>query len=211
MKACDICQKHKPAQQKEPLMPHDVSSTPWVELGIDIFEHHFHHYLLVADYFSKSPFVKKLSIQTSGHVVGLLKTIFAEYGIPTIVCTDQRTQFASEEFRAIAVPYMVQVQHPRIRYPQSNGLIIEAMVKTTKNIVEKVEESGSDPHLVVLIYRSTPIRPSQLSAAGLLTQSKYRALMPIHHYLHPNLEKRKWHRNRPKRIITIRKPRSFRI
>ena len=28
VKACDICQKHKPAQQKEPLMPHDVPSIP---------------------------------------------------------------------------------------------------------------------------------------------------------------------------------------
>ena len=88
VKACDICQKHKPAKQKEPLMPHDVPSMPWVKLGIDIFEHRSHHYLLVADYFSKFPIVKKLSNQTSSHVIGLLKPIFAEYGIPTIVYTD---------------------------------------------------------------------------------------------------------------------------
>ena len=41
----------------------------------------------------------------------------------------------------------------------------------------------------MLIYRSTPIRPGQLSPAELLTQRKYRALLPIHQYLHPNLEK----------------------
>ena len=41
----------------------------------------------------------------------------------------------------------------------------------------------------MLIYRSTPIRPGQLSPADLLTQRKYRALLPIHQYLHPNLEK----------------------
>ena len=58
VKACDICQKHKPAQQKEPLIPHDVTSMPWVKLGIDIFEHRSHHYLLVADYFSKFPMLK---------------------------------------------------------------------------------------------------------------------------------------------------------
>ena len=35
-----------------------------------------------------------------------------------------------------------------------------------------------------------PIRPGQLSPAELLTQRKYRALLlPIHQYLHPNLEK----------------------
>ena len=39
--------------------------------------------------------------------------------------------------------------------------------------MEKAEESGSDPHFAMLIYRSTPIRPGQLSPAELLTQRKY--------------------------------------
>ena len=128
VKACGICQKHKPAQQKETLMPHNVPSIPWVKLGIDIFEHRSHHYLLVADYFNKFPIVKKLSNQTLGHVIVLLKKIFAEYGIPTIVHTDQGTQFVSEEFRTIAVQYRLHVQPSSPRYPQSNGFI-EAMVK----------------------------------------------------------------------------------
>ena len=59
------------------------------------------------------------------------------------------------------------MQHSSPSYPQSNGFI-EAMVKTTKNIMEKAEESDSDPHLAMLIYRSTPIRPGQLSPAELL-------------------------------------------
>ena len=83
---------------------------------------------------------------------------------------------------------MFQMKHSSPRHPQSNGFI-EAMVNTTKNIMEKAEESGSEPHLAMLIYRSTPIRPDQLSPAELLTQRKYRALLLIHQNLHPNLEK----------------------
>ena len=56
-----------------------------------------------------------------------------------------------------------------------------------KDIMEKAEESGSEPHLAMVIYRSTPNRPGQLSPAELLNQRKYRALLPIHQYLHPNL------------------------
>ena len=111
VKACDICQKHKPAQQKESLIPLDVPSMPWVKLGIDIFKHRSHHYLLVADYFSKFPIVEKLSSQTSGHVIDLLKTIYAVYGIPALVYTDEGSQFTSKEFRAFAVQYKFQVQH----------------------------------------------------------------------------------------------------
>ena len=91
-------------------------------------------------------------------MINILKTVFAEYGIPATVYTDQGTQFACQEFREFAVQYRFQVQHSSPRYPQSNGFI-EAMVKTVKNIMEKAEESGSDPHLAMLIYRATPLRP----------------------------------------------------
>ena len=82
------------------------------------------------------PIVRKLSNQTSGHVIDLLKTIFAEYGILAVVYTDQETQFTSEEFRVFAVQYRFQVQHVSPRYPQSNGFI-KAMVKMTENTMER--------------------------------------------------------------------------
>ena len=85
VKLCDLCMKYKPAQQKEPPVPHDVPSLPWFKLRVDIF------------YFNKFPFVKKLTSQTAGHVIRLLKTIFLEYGVPATVYTDQGTQFVSQE------------------------------------------------------------------------------------------------------------------
>ena len=103
--------KYKPAQQKEPLVPHDVPSLPWFKLEVDIFGHRSHHYLLVADYFNKFPFVKKLTSQTAGHVIRLLKTIFSEYGVPATVYTDQGTQLVSQEFKKFAPQYRFEVQH----------------------------------------------------------------------------------------------------
>ena len=181
VRACDIFQKHRSAQQKEPLMPHGVLIMPWVKLGINIFKHRSHNYLLVLqEDFSENlifHILRKLCNQTPGHVSGLLKTIFAEYGIVAKVYTDQGAHFASEEFRTSSV-----------QCPQLNGFI-EAVVETVKSIMEKAEESRSVPHLAMLIYRSTPIRPGQLISAELLTQRKYRALLPIHPNLHPSLEK----------------------
>ena len=155
--------------------------------GSDIFEYRSHHHLLVADYFSKFPVVKKLTNQTAGHLIRLLQTIFSEYGVPATVNTDQGTQFVSQEFKQFALQYRFEVQHSSSRYSQSNGFI-EAMVKVVKGIKEKAEESGSDPHLAMLIYRATPIRAGQLSPGEMLSQRKYRALPPIHQHLHPNLE-----------------------
>ena len=50
MKACDVCQEHNPALQKD--LSHDVPSLPWFKVAVDIFE--YHYYLLVADYFTKN-------------------------------------------------------------------------------------------------------------------------------------------------------------
>ena len=121
--------KYKPAQQKN----HKNRMRCPACHGSDIFEHRSHHYLLVADYFSKFPVVKKLTNQTAGHVISLLKTIFSEYGVPATVYTDQGTQFVSQEFTQFALQYRFQVQHSSPRYPQSNGFI-EAMVKVVKAI-----------------------------------------------------------------------------
>ena len=124
--------------------------------------------------FSKFPVVKKLTNQTVGHVISLLNTIFAEYGVPATVYTDQATQFVSQQFKEFALQYRFEVQHSSLRYPQSNGFI-EAMVKVVyvKGIMENAEESDSDPHLAMLIYGATPFRPGQLSPGEMLSQRKY--------------------------------------
>ena len=95
------------------------------------------------DYFNKFPVVKKLANLTAGHVISLVQTIFARYGVPATVCADQETQFVFQEFKQFALQYRFEVQHsnPRFevqhsspRYPQSNGFI-KAMVKIVKGII----------------------------------------------------------------------------
>jgi len=39
VKAYDICEKHKPAQQKEPLVSHAAPCMPWVKLRFNIIEY----------------------------------------------------------------------------------------------------------------------------------------------------------------------------
>ena len=123
IKLCNTCTKCRPVQQKEQLVPHDVPSLPWFKLVVNTFEYRSHHYLVVADYFSKFPVVKKLTNQTAGHVISLLKTKSAEYGIPATVYTDQGAQFVSQEFKQFSMQYRFEVQHSSPRYPQSNGSI----------------------------------------------------------------------------------------
>ena len=101
----EICQSIGHSQQKEPLIPHDVLSGSWEKVGIDLVQHKSHDYLLVADFLSNVPLVRKLDNQTTAHVVSLLKTNFPDHGIPAYMFTDQGRQFMSAESQEFAIYY----------------------------------------------------------------------------------------------------------
>ena len=52
-------------------------------------------------------------------------------------------------YQQFCTQYRFEVQHSSPRYPQSNGFI-EAMVKVVKDIMEKAEDLGCDPHLAMI-------------------------------------------------------------
>ena len=59
-KSCMSCQLYKPKQVKEPLKQPEVPPRPWHTVGTDIFYLDGDEYLLIADYYSKFPFVQKI-------------------------------------------------------------------------------------------------------------------------------------------------------
>ena len=59
-KACKICQGFQTKQAREPLIPSDVPPRPWHTIGTDLFYSNGDEYLIVADYYSKYPFVRKI-------------------------------------------------------------------------------------------------------------------------------------------------------
>ena len=79
---CATCIQFSKQQPKEALCPHSVPSFPWQKLGCDLFDYQGAQYLLVADYYSKYPILRKLNSTTSAAIINHLKSIFAEHGIP---------------------------------------------------------------------------------------------------------------------------------
>ncbi|KXJ16873.1 hypothetical protein AC249_AIPGENE3746 [Exaiptasia diaphana] len=76
VKGCPACQHNQPMNIKEPPMPHDIPSKPWHTLGSDLFFWNGSPYLLISDYFSKFPIVRKLNnIQSSTLSANTLKLV----------------------------------------------------------------------------------------------------------------------------------------
>ena len=81
-KNCQVCQKYAPKQSQEPIFVHEPTATrPWFKLGSDIFEAKGKYYIVVADYYSRFPYVEQLrNNNTSRSIINVFKTLFADHG-----------------------------------------------------------------------------------------------------------------------------------
>jgi len=61
---CCICNTFVNSQPSEPMYQRDVPSAPWEILGSDLFDFKGRKYLLLGDYYSKFPIVRKLPSET---------------------------------------------------------------------------------------------------------------------------------------------------
>ena len=123
VKTCSICQSNQSSQQAETLLPHDIPDGPWQVLATDIFHLDGNDYVIVADYYSKMPFVRRLtSNSTSATVISVLKQLFGEHGIPHKLLSDNGPQYDYVEFRTFAADWGFKHVTSSPRYPSPTDL-----------------------------------------------------------------------------------------
>ena len=59
-KSCSVCQELQPKHTREPLIQTEVPPRAWHTIGTDLCYFDDDEYLLIADYYSKFPFVRKI-------------------------------------------------------------------------------------------------------------------------------------------------------
>lgn len=153
---CEICMRHQNSNPKTEMLSHDIVGVPWMKLGCDLFEFNKKMYLLVVDYYSKYVEVELLNQgYSSNQVIMRLKSIFSRHGIPGILITDNGPPFNSLEFKDFCNDWEIQHKTSSPYLPRSNGLA-ERTVQTIKKLLMKAQESGADPYVALLQYRTTP-------------------------------------------------------
>ncbi|XP_038077275.1 uncharacterized protein K02A2.6-like [Patiria miniata] len=180
--ACQPCQKYQRSQQRELMMVTEVPPRPWHTLGTDLFFHDKTWYLIIADYYSKFPFICKLDNLTVSTITRVLRVLFAEQGVLNVIICDNGTQFTSSQFRAFAQQNGFRIQTSSPHYPRGHGFI-ERHIQTVKRILSKCRELGDDPNLALLCLRTTPLKSNLASPAELLNRRKYKTALPS--IIHP--------------------------
>jgi transposase InsO family protein len=169
---CEVCQNNQRSQTSEPLQSHDIPQRPWETVGTDLFHFDGAEYLIIADYYSKFPIIRKINgHSTSAAIVKLTKQIFSEQGIPAKVVSDNGPQYSSEDYRKFASEWEFNHVTSSPRYPQSNGFI-ERTIQTVKATLKKAKQSNIDADMALLCIRTTPVDSVIPSPAELLNGRK---------------------------------------
>ena len=155
MLCCGPCQIHSRSQQKEPAIPLEIPSRPWQNLRFNIFFHGSHWYVIIADYYSKYPWIKKLEAISSKDIISALKFCFAEFGIPEEAISDNGKQFTGRGYQDLTARYGDKLTTSSPYYPKGHGFI-KRQVQTTKNLLSKCDGDGTDHYLTLLQLRVTP-------------------------------------------------------
>ena len=79
----------------------DIPPHPWHTLGSDLFYFRRQDFLVLVDYFSKFPVVRKLPNSTTEAVKKELHAIFLEFGIPFVLRSDNGPCLSFRRFQSI--------------------------------------------------------------------------------------------------------------
>ena len=185
---CGACQSVRKEPVTAPLIPWKWPTRVWQRVHIDYAEFEGVYYLVVVDAHSKWPEVFSTSSMTATKTIELLSGLFAAYGLPEELVSDNGPQFTSEEFSN----FMKQngINHTRTPpyHPASNGAaeryvqILKQALKTSK--FDKGQPVQRRLSSFLFSYRNTPHTVTGQSPAELFLKRKPRTRLSL---LQPNL------------------------
>ena len=182
VKSCMPCQVTTPETTREPLQMSPLPEGPWKEVSVDFKELSGGGYLLVVyDDYSRYPVVEVITSVSSKTVIPRLNKIFAEFGIPETVRSDNGPPFNSKEFGEFS--QRIGFTHRRVTplWPRANGEV-ERFMRTLKKTIEaaKVEQRPWKEELCELLrnYRATPHCTTRKAPATVLFNRPIRTKLP---------------------------------
>ncbi|XP_019737023.1 uncharacterized protein K02A2.6-like [Hippocampus comes] len=160
-----------------PLQPLQWPATPWSHIQVDICGElhgtpHHQRFLLVAyDLHSKWPEVLPVGSVTTQQITDFLSSLFARWGVPDAVTTDNGPQFLSADFAAFTGERGIKHIRTALYHPQANGGV-ERFNQTLKNgLRAHLTEGlpfGKALQNTLLHYRATPHATTGSSPALLM-------------------------------------------
>lgn len=156
---CNNCASAAKMPTKTTLEPWPTSSSPWDRIHIDYAGPiDGNYFLVVVDSYSKWPEIIATKSITTQRTMDILIEIFARFGVPKTIVSDNGTQFTSSEFQKFVELNGITHLRSSPYYPMSNGQA-ERFVDTFKRALKKLDGEGTSTRNLqtfLQCYRSTP-------------------------------------------------------
>ena len=168
---CTICQQSKLSRpQKAPLQTVPIGR-PWQMVAVDVLEVPIstsqNRYLLVfQDYFTKWPEAIPLHNQTAESVTQATIKVFATYGIPDILHSDQGRNFESALLNKTLQAFGTDKSRTTAYHPQGDGMVERfnrSLLQLLRSYVETKDDWEMYLPLVLFAYRTASHASTGLS------------------------------------------------
>ena len=171
VKCCHSNQQNQSTLEVAPLHPWEWPCKSWATANMDYARPFLGKMFLISiDVYSKCIDVQVVNATTCYSTTEHLRTLFATYGIPEVVMSDNGSPFTSAEFSHFMTRNGIRHVKTSPYHPSSNGMAERAM-KTFKEGIKKCGNSESiECRLARMFfqYRITPHSTTGVSPAELL-------------------------------------------
>ena len=181
VRGCVKCQLTRNKPPQAPLQPWDWPKLPWQRIHIDFAGPFMNRtFLIVVDSHSKWLEVEVMSSVTSEATIEKLREMFARFGIPMQLVSDNGPQFTSREFAEFTKANGIKHTLVAPYHPRSNGQA-ERFVQTFKQYF-KTEGSNSIKQSLsrfLFSYRTTPSSVTGQTPAELFLNRRPRTRLDL--------------------------------
>ena len=172
VKNCLACQAATPTISREPLKMSPLPTEPWSELSADFGQVPDGTYLLVVmDEYSRYVVVDTVKSTSARAVIPKLDRIFAEFGCPRVIKTDNGPPFNGFELSAYLDSMGIRHRKITPRYPQANGeceRFMRTIKKSVKAAITEKKNWKQEMHKFLLAYRTTKHTTTGFAPADVL-------------------------------------------
>ncbi|XP_039757383.1 uncharacterized protein K02A2.6-like [Pararge aegeria] len=142
-RSCPACRHVRDAPAHAPLHPWEFPQHPWQRLHADFADCGGKRYLIIVDAHSKWIEVVEMLKTTASVTINSLRSVFARFGLPCQLVTDNGPPFLSEEFKTYCLKNCIKHTTSAPYRPQGNGEA-ENAVKTVKKIIKRAKYERED-------------------------------------------------------------------
>ena len=180
---CSVCLANRALPKKAPLHPWNWPEKPWLRVHADYAGPVMGMYFLVlSDAHSKWMEVLPTKDTSSLATINLIRNVFAHFGLPMTLVTDNGPNFTSREFKLFLEMNGIRHITSAPYQPSTNGQA-ENAVKSLKNFLKHCagEDWRTKLDRFLFQYRVTPHSTTGVSPAELMFGRKLRTVLDLVH------------------------------